>query len=95
MLCLRSAAPQFAPTPLSVLIPNASPEALQLMGAGLASEGWSRVRFLDHDGCAMCARPFEGGLFLGDDTLCSSCFDKPFPFSPRVPPVFMMRRSAA
>ena len=54
---------------------------LPLMGAGLATEGWSRVRFLDHDGCAMCARPFEGGLFLGADTLCSFCFDKPFPFS--------------
>ena len=51
-----------------------------LMGAGLASSSWSRIRFLDHDGCDMCARPFEGGLFLGTGAHCDDCTDKPFPF---------------
>lgn len=57
---------------------DAPPEAL--MGAGLAASNWSRIRFLDHDGCDMCARPFEGGLFLGAGTHCSDCTEKPFPF---------------
>jgi len=57
---------------------EAAPETL--MGAGLAAASWSRVRFLDHDGCDMCARPFEGGLFLGQGAQCSECTDKPFPF---------------
>jgi len=57
---------------------DAPPESL--MGAGMAAGGWSRIRFLDHDGCDMCARPFEGGLFLGAGAQCSDCADKPFPF---------------
>ena len=57
---------------------DAPPEAL--MGAGLAATNWSRMRFLDHDGCDMCARPFEGGLFLGVGAHCDDCTDKPFPF---------------
>lgn len=59
-------------------VEDVPPEAL--MGAGLASSSWSRIRFLDHDGCDMCARPFEGGLFLGIGAHCDDCTDKPFPF---------------
>jgi ComF family protein len=68
----------FPPHRLDASDETASPEAL--MGAGLSASAWSGIRFLDRDGCAMCARPFEGGLFLGSGALCSECTDKPFPF---------------
>ena len=48
--------------------------------SGLSPETWARIRFLDHEGCDMCARPFEGGLHLGADARCTWCTDKPFPF---------------
>lgn len=48
---------------------------------GMASDRWGRIRFLDRDGCDMCARPFDGGLHLGADGRCSSCEDDPFPFT--------------
>ncbi|MEI9905076.1 MAG: hypothetical protein WDN06_14750 [Asticcacaulis sp.] len=35
------------------------------MGIGLAAESWAGIRFLDREGCDMCARPFEGGLHFG------------------------------
>ncbi|MGA9659233.1 MAG: ComF family protein [Asticcacaulis sp.] len=51
-----------------------------LMGAGMAAASWANIRFLERDGCEMCARPFEGGLYLGAGSLCSACTQKPFPF---------------
>ena len=48
--------------------------------AGFAGDAWSRIRFLDGEGCDMCARPFEG-LYPGVNGLCSACLDKPFPFA--------------
>lgn len=51
-----------------------------ILQAGLAGEAWNRVRFLDGEGCSMCARPFEG-LYPGINGLCGSCLEKPFPFT--------------
>ncbi len=56
------------------------PSGDAVMGIGLATQTWSRIRFLDREGCEMCARPFEGGLHLGDDARCTGCTAKPFPF---------------
>ncbi|ESQ92966.1 hypothetical protein ABAC460_01575 [Asticcacaulis sp. AC460] len=50
-------------------------------GIGMEAGRWSRIRFLDRDGCDMCARPFDGGLHLGVDGRCSACESDPFPFS--------------
>lgn len=55
-------------------------EASARMGVGLAAESWSGIRFLDREGCDMCARPFDGGLYFGAGALCSFCEAKPFPF---------------
>ncbi|ESQ77139.1 ComF family protein [Asticcacaulis sp. AC402] len=49
-------------------------------GVGMEAGRWSRIRFLDRDGCDMCARPFEGGLHLGAGGRCTVCEDDPFPF---------------
>jgi len=49
-------------------------------GRGMAADHWSRVHFLDREGCEMCARPFRGGLWLGAGSLCTDCSDAPFPF---------------
>ena len=49
-------------------------------GQGLAPQAWAKIRFLDREGCEMCARPFEGGLHLGADARCTWCTEKPFPF---------------
>lgn len=49
-------------------------------GIGMAADRWSSIRFLDRDGCDMCARPFDGGLHLGADGRCSACENDPFPF---------------
>ncbi len=53
---------------------------VQVLGAGLEPAAWSTIRFLDGEGCAMCARPFEGGLWLGEGALCTTCTETPFPF---------------
>ncbi len=54
-------------------------------GVGLAAEGWAGIRFLDGEGCAMCARPFVSdiysGLHFGEGALCTACQEKPFPFA--------------
>lgn len=50
-------------------------------GAGLAAGDWQAIRFLDGEGCEMCARPFDGGLHFGAGALCRICDDKPFPFN--------------
>lgn len=44
------------------------------------ADDWSAIRFLTGQGFDMCARPFEGGLFLGAGALCDGCTQKPFPF---------------
>ena len=51
-----------------------------VLQGGLDSEAWARIRFLDGEGCEMCARPFEG-LYPGIGGLCEACLDKPFPFT--------------
>jgi ComF family protein len=51
-----------------------------VMTTGLTASQWAAIRFLDRDGCDMCARPFEGGLYLGAGALCSHCTEKPFSF---------------
>ena len=51
-----------------------------VLQTGLADAAWSRIRFLDGEGCDMCARPFEG-LYPGINGLCSGCLEKPFPFA--------------
>jgi ComF family protein len=50
-----------------------------VLQTGLAETAWTRIRFLDGEGCDMCARPFEG-LYPGINGLCSACLEKPFPF---------------
>lgn len=47
---------------------------------GLAAARWSGLRFLDGEGCEMCARPFADGLWRGAGGLCDGCTDQPFPF---------------
>ncbi|MDI7775335.1 ComF family protein [Asticcacaulis sp. EMRT-3] len=64
--------------PQSDLMPEAAAELAG--GAGLDRRRWSRLHFLDHDGCEMCARPFDGGLWLGEGALCRFCSETPFPF---------------
>jgi ComF family protein len=56
---------------------NGGMDALQQ--AGMAANAWSRIRFLDNEGCDMCARPFDG-LHFGVGALCEACEAKPFPF---------------
>lgn len=51
-----------------------------VLQGGLAGDAWNRIRFLDGDGCDMCARPF-GGLYPGIGGLCEACLEKPFPFT--------------
>ncbi len=51
-----------------------------VMSAGFNVTTWTGIRFLDAEGCDMCARPFEGGLWFGAGSLCSGCAEKPFPF---------------
>jgi ComF family protein len=51
-----------------------------LSQAGMAADAWSRIRFLDNEGCDMCARPFDG-LHFGLGDLCQACEAKPFPFA--------------
>ncbi len=56
---------------------TAMPEPV--LQGGLDGHAWGRIRFLDGEGCDMCARPFEG-LHAGLTGLCSACLEKPFPF---------------
>ncbi|WP_140984484.1 ComF family protein [Asticcacaulis tiandongensis] len=56
----------------------APPRTVQ--ATGLSAGAWSSIRFLSDEGCAMCARPFEGGLYMGPDALCTFCSQTPFPF---------------
>ena len=49
-------------------------------GVGLAADTWAGIRFLDREGCNMCARPFDSGLWFGEGALCEFCQAKPFPF---------------
>lgn len=49
-------------------------------GVGLTAEAWSGIRFVDGEGCDMCARPFEGGLHFSGGALCTFCEARPFPF---------------
>ena len=49
-------------------------------GVGLAAANWSCIRFLEREGCDMCARPFDGGLHFGAGAWCQACQDAPFPF---------------
>lgn len=51
-----------------------------VQAGGLTADDWSAIRFLTGQGCDMCARPFEGGVFLGTGALCDGCTQKPFPF---------------
>jgi len=46
----------------------------------VTGEQWARIRFLDREGCDMCARPFDGGLHLGQGAHCDACTTEPFPF---------------
>lgn len=46
---------------------------------GLEAVRWADIRFLEDRGCRMCARPFVGGLMMGE-ALCAFCEAKPFPF---------------
>ena len=48
---------------------------------GMEAALWSKIRFLEGDGCEMCARPFDSGLHFGHGALCQTCSDAPFPFS--------------
>jgi ComF family protein len=50
-----------------------------LQQAGMTVEAWNRIRFLDNEGCDMCARPFSS-LHFGLGDLCQACEAKPFPF---------------
>lgn len=49
-------------------------------GVGLSAGRWAGIRFLDGEGCDMCARPFEQGLHFGLGAHCDVCERKPFPF---------------
>ncbi len=51
-----------------------------VLQGGLHSDAWARIRFLDGEGCQMCARPLEG-LYAGLEGRCEACLDKPFPFT--------------
>jgi ComF family protein len=73
----------FPPQPIALEQGGAHDFAAPLepvMTSGLTASQWAAIRFLDRDGCEMCARPFEGGLFLGAGSLCSQCTEKPFSF---------------
>jgi len=50
-------------------------------GPGFSVSHWSKIRFLDNEGCDMCARPFDDGLYFTGRGLCSSCQEKPFHFT--------------
>lgn len=52
-----------------------------VLQTGMDIELWSKIRFLDNDGCDMCARPFEGGLYLGEGSHCVHCTKDPFRFT--------------
>ena len=51
-----------------------------VLQTGIAGPAWNRIRFLDGEGCDMCARPFDG-LYPGINGLCAACLEKPFPFA--------------
>lgn len=70
--------PQSLSQPAQAL--ETEPTSAPVMTAGLTLMTWSGIRFLEADGCDMCARPFEGGLWFGAGSLCSGCAEKPFPF---------------
>lgn len=59
---------------------NFAAPAQNVQATGLSAGAWSSIRFLSDEGCAMCARPFEGGLYMGPDALCTFCSQTPFPF---------------
>lgn len=61
---------------IDAIYPPAGSDAL-----GLEAERWARLHFLDNEGCAMCARPFANGLWLGVGGLCDACTQTPFPFA--------------
>lgn len=48
-----------------------------VLQSGFGSDRWARIRFLDGEGCDMCARPLDGLYFGGH---CHDCLDRPFPF---------------
>ncbi len=48
-----------------------------VLQSGLSGDRWARIRFLDGEGCGMCARPLDGLYFGGQ---CHDCLDRPFPF---------------
>ncbi len=50
-----------------------------VLQTGLAQSAWARIRFLDGEGCDMCARPLDG-LYAGIQGYCSACLETPFPF---------------
>lgn len=52
-----------------------------LQSPGLEAVRWADIRFLEDRGCRMCARPFVGGLAMGEDALCAFCEDAPLPFA--------------
>lgn len=55
--------------------------ARQAESLGIDAARWSKLHFLDGDGCEMCARPFAGGLWFGAGSLCNACAEAPFPFA--------------
>jgi ComF family protein len=65
---------------VDIVFPQHDCDDAALHGGMMAAQ-WSRIRFLSDEGCDMCARPFDGGLHYGRGALCSSCADKPFPFT--------------
>ena len=50
-----------------------------VLQTGLAQSAWAKIRFLDGEGCDMCARPLDG-LYAGLQGRCSVCLETPFPF---------------
>lgn len=59
------------------------PEAPQTdrQSIGMGAKAWTQIRFLDSEGCDMCARPFAGGLDMGEGARCQSCQETPFSFA--------------
>lgn len=56
------------------------PDAVQV--GDLTADDKSAIRVLTAQGCDMCARPFEGGLFLGAGAFCDGCTQKAVSLSP-------------
>lgn len=65
----------------AVFPPHGFDDGGERSSLGLTAEAWAGIRFLEREGCDMCARPFDQGLHFGLGAHCTFCERKPFPFA--------------